>query len=114
MKRIIVFLAMITVGSVLASDWAGWHVDGPPPITLPAAYQEATQLLGVATNEFYCIKASLQSGERHFSVSGDKSQTVDGAWTFVFCNANRTNRVISVFLGKNKKPEALEGGIAAY
>jgi lipid-binding SYLF domain-containing protein len=102
-KTIALFLVLgsCSVFATLAVKW-GYYVKRQPPISMPTAYATATQLLGVATNYFYCVEADLILGSRL------EGQTEDGEWDFTFYNTNGVPKSIAVFVGKDKKPQAIE------
>ena len=49
----------------------------PPGITMPVAYECAMTALGSATNQFYCVSASITT-----------EFTSEGEWHFTFCSTN--------------------------
>jgi hypothetical protein len=75
----------------------------PPPIPLSVAYILATQAIGAATNEFYCVRANTQI-----------SRSQDGEWLFSFCNTNGARKDVFVFLDKKTKPQVIDGGVLVY
>ena len=80
------------------------YIKKRPPVSMPAAYLAATESLGVATNDFFCVAASLTTQ------GGRPKQTEYGEWGFTFCNTNGDRKLIYVFMGENKKAQATEVG----
>ena len=106
MNKIIALFLVLGSCIVIAAPAVKWgyYVKRQPPISMPAAYAAAAQLLGVATNEFNCVGADLILGSRL------EGQTEDGEWDFTFYNTNGIPKSIAVFVGKDKKPQAIEYG----
>jgi hypothetical protein len=61
-----------------------------PSLALPVAYQFATSALGVETNEFHCISASI-----------DTTFSSDGEWLFTFYSTNSKPKWVSVEFNGN-------------
>jgi hypothetical protein len=101
MKKLIAsFVALGLAGSVAFALLQPWNFKKRPPISLPEAYALATQALGAATNEFYCVLARTQV-----------SRSRDGEWAFMFANTNNAEKNVFVFLDGRRKPEVINGGV---
>jgi len=107
MKRIIglLFIAVGMCGAfgTIAVTWDS-YIKKRPPISMPAAYLVATESLGVATNDFFCVAARLSTN------GGRPKQIGYGEWSFIFCNTNGNRKEIYVFMGENKTAQATEVG----
>ena len=93
MKKIIITIVVLilTTGLVFAR-LLSIDVKQPPRLALPDAYVCATSALGIATNQFHCIRASILV-----------SQSPDGEWLFSFCNKNGAYKSVTVFYDKQTK-----------
>lgn len=104
MKRIIALFVVLGLASSIAFAYRiGWNAKKQPPVSLPSAYTLATQALGAATNEFYCIAASTLI-----------SRSQDGEWLFSFCSTNGARKDVCIFLDNKTKPQVIDGGITAF
>jgi hypothetical protein len=104
MKRVAITIAVLVIPVGLAfARLMFWPHTKPPPLTLPQAYVEATQALGSATNEFYCVSANAQI-----------AMALDGEWLFSFCSTNGGRKDVVVAFDKNVKPKVVDGGIWRY
>jgi hypothetical protein len=70
----LIFLAFATV--LFATPIVPYNNSKPPGLSLPAGYELAVAALGSATNQFYCISASISTD---FGAPG---------WFFTFCSTN--------------------------
>lgn len=82
-------LTMIATG-LYASFTVPYTNSKPPTLSLPLAYERATTALGIATNQFHCISATIAT-----------SFSPDGEWFFTFYSTNSTPKWVTVeFSGK--------------
>ena len=106
MKKIIGLIIALGIYGAFATPVLIWdsYMKKQPPISMPAAYLAATQLLGSATNDFFCVGTKLTTQ------GGRPNQTEAGEWGFIFCNTNGHRKIIYVFMGEHKTPQATEAG----
>lgn len=69
----------------------------PPPVSLQEAYDLALAHIGVASNSFYCIRASCVDS------NGNRG------WTFTFANTNGQRGWLVVYFSKGVSPMSQDG-----
>jgi hypothetical protein len=76
--KLILMLSAVFVAITLCASLTGPPYDKskPPGMPLPAAYEHAIAALGLDTNQFHCVSASITT---EFSSEG---------WYFTFCSTN--------------------------
>jgi hypothetical protein len=102
-KYAVIFTVLGLTTSVAFAFLMAYGEERQPPISMPEAYTMATQALGSATNEFYCVHANTQI-----------SRSQDGEWLFSFCSTNGARKDVFVFLDKKTKPQVVDGGVLRY
>ena len=92
--RYIVLAALAGTMALFASVVEPWDNSQAPTLSLPAAYGLATTALGVATNQFHCISATIYT---------EAVVSPHGGWLFALCSTNKppTSKYVTVeFSGK--------------
>ncbi len=102
MKRLIIVLSALGLASgiVLARNIA-YNRRQPPRLPLPEACRLATQALGTATNQFYCLDA-------HVAIM----RSPDGEWLFDFAATNGAEKHVFVFF--DKTAQVVDGPLEIY
>ena len=88
MKTRITLLILLFCAGILVASNRVYNPAVPPKMPLDQAYDMAVCSLGVATNEFHCVGASLAA---HYSN--------DGEWLFDFSSTNATQKWVTVEFG---------------
>jgi len=91
MKRALASLTILGISTALfAGLFIPYNVAKEPALLLPTAYNQALTALGVETNKFHCVSASIET-----------SLSPDGEWRFTFYSTNLTPKWVTVeFNGK--------------
>jgi hypothetical protein len=96
MKRLVVSLLVVGLMTGLVfARLIPYNRKQPPRLPLPEAYSLATQALGAATNQFYCVNASTLV-----------SRSQDGEWLFEFSDTNEVEKHVFVFFDKTTHVES--------
>jgi hypothetical protein len=81
--RYILVVSFVFVAALVARPtWPSYDESKPPSLPLPVAYEKAMASLGLATNQYHCVSASVSN-----------KLVRDGEWDFTFTTSAPTNGV---------------------